>query len=197
MGFTTDVNDTFLITNGDGSVKLSTVQGIHSNIQGMINNSLTSALNPVKNTLTALDNSKQAKGNYQVANQNVSAPHVTTNRLCIGDVCISSGELANMKKIRDQTRGLCCFHEHGSWNDSQRKACLPRGDWLIQDMGLGDNITSLRCSGGVKARVYEHHFNGRSAVVNPGQTMDSHSLDRVGLNDRITTVRIRYDDEGV
>lgn len=32
MGFTTDVNDTFLITNGDGSVKLSTVQGIHSNI---------------------------------------------------------------------------------------------------------------------------------------------------------------------
>ena len=87
--------------------------------------------------------------------------------------------------------------------DFRRETCYdrckrkPGGDWFVQDMGLGDNIDSLRCSHGVKVRVYEHFFDGRSAVVNPGQSMDSYALKRVDLNDEISTVRIRYDDENV
>lgn len=185
----------FLTSDGN-SIALHDVNvmtpGVQGTVQAMIDTAVNREVGNLRAELTNSINTKQAAGNYQVANGDV-----TTGKLCMGNRCIDSGEFETLKNLPGKLTGTCCFYHDSNHDNNKRHLCLPRGDWDMVDLGFNDNIQSLKCDGSMTARVYENHFEGHSKQVDAGASWNESDLRNHNLHRKISAVQIRFGDESV
>ena len=113
---------------------------------------------------------KQNVGEYQVKGDDVN-----TTRVCFGpDLCLDAALLQSVKDTAASADALCCISENKEfdWDDNAKKKCLPRGDWYIQDLGLG-NAKHIHCKNGAQAVGFRGRFERETVHVTSGEFWDT------------------------